>query len=90
MRESASTDLREPWGSNPLGPPGPELRLRRLDRKLSEPPVGPGQHVAQATPRRRPQPVTRPTLWSVGSSPTVKKKVYQAPSLYLFVFRLNW
>jgi len=26
MRESASTDLREPQGSNPLGPPGPELR----------------------------------------------------------------
>src|SRR5208283_4173006 len=25
MRESASTDLREPQGSNPLGPPGPEL-----------------------------------------------------------------
>jgi len=24
MRESASTDLREPQGSNPLGPPGPE------------------------------------------------------------------
>ncbi len=23
MRESASTDLREPQGSNPLGPPGP-------------------------------------------------------------------
>ena len=33
MRESASTDLREPQGSNPLGPPGPELlevRLRGL------------------------------------------------------------
>ena len=31
MRESASTDLREPQGSNPLGPPGPELQgpLRR-------------------------------------------------------------
>jgi len=27
MRESASTDLREPQGSNPLGPPGPEPRL---------------------------------------------------------------
>ena len=27
MRESASTDLREPQGSNPLGPPGPELEL---------------------------------------------------------------
>ena len=27
MRESASTDLREPQGSNPLGPPGPELRV---------------------------------------------------------------
>lgn len=26
MRESASTDLREPQGSNPLGPPGPELQ----------------------------------------------------------------
>jgi len=26
MRESASTDLREPQGSNPLGPPGPELK----------------------------------------------------------------
>src|SRR5208337_4548505 len=25
MRESASTDLREPQGSNPLGPPGREL-----------------------------------------------------------------
>ena len=25
MRESASTDLREPQWSNPLGPPGPEL-----------------------------------------------------------------
>ncbi len=32
MRESASTDLREPQGSNPLGPPGPELAtLERLD-----------------------------------------------------------
>src|SRR5208282_946951 len=29
MRESASTDLREPQGSNPLGPPGPELRAAR-------------------------------------------------------------
>jgi len=28
MRESASTDLREPQGSNPLGPPGPELPRR--------------------------------------------------------------
>ena len=28
MRESASTDLREPQGSNPLGPPSPELPLR--------------------------------------------------------------
>jgi len=27
MRESASTDLREPQGSNPLGPPGPELHM---------------------------------------------------------------
>ena len=27
MRESASTDLREPQGSNPLGPPGPELHV---------------------------------------------------------------
>ena len=26
MRESASTDLGEPQGSNPLGPPGPELQ----------------------------------------------------------------
>jgi Domain of unknown function (DUF4091) len=26
MRESASTDLREPQGSNPLGPPGPKPR----------------------------------------------------------------
>ncbi len=31
MRESASTDLREPQGSNPLGPPGPELRIRLDD-----------------------------------------------------------
>ena len=29
MRESASTDLREPQGSNPLGPPGPELSGQR-------------------------------------------------------------
>ena len=29
MRESASTDLREPQGSNPLGPPGPELPQTR-------------------------------------------------------------
>jgi len=29
MRESASTDLREPQGSNPLGPPGPELRIEK-------------------------------------------------------------
>src|SRR5208337_4843189 len=33
MRESASTDLREPQGSNPLGPPGPELAESR-DRLL--------------------------------------------------------
>ena len=25
MPERARTDPREPWGSNPLGPPGPEL-----------------------------------------------------------------
>ena len=31
MRESASTDLREPQGSNPLGPPGPELCPRNSD-----------------------------------------------------------
>src|SRR5271157_4311495 len=30
MRESASTDLREPQGSNPLGPPGPELNPEML------------------------------------------------------------
>ena len=29
MRESASTDLRDPQGSNPLGPPGPELTPRQ-------------------------------------------------------------
>ena len=28
MRESARTDPREPQGSNPLGPPGPEARTR--------------------------------------------------------------
>src|SRR5271157_4771188 len=32
MRESASTDLREPQGSNPLGPPGPELPCPRNSR----------------------------------------------------------
>jgi hypothetical protein len=26
MHESARTDLWEPWGSNPPGRPGPELR----------------------------------------------------------------
>src|SRR5271157_3883798 len=32
MRESASTDLREPQGSNPLGRPGPKLgQLFRLN-----------------------------------------------------------
>ena len=31
MRESASTDLREPQGSNPLGPPGPELVTGRME-----------------------------------------------------------
>ena len=25
--ESPRTDPREPWGSNPLGPPGPELEV---------------------------------------------------------------
>jgi len=40
MRESASTDLREPQGSNPLGPPGPELshvpcRARRCQSIVS-------------------------------------------------------
>ncbi len=40
MRESARTDLREPQGSNPLGPPGPELYwlwetpLQRLRRAI--------------------------------------------------------
>jgi len=29
MRESARTDPWEPQGSNPLGPPGPELRRHR-------------------------------------------------------------
>src|SRR5208337_4443130 len=27
MPERARTDPREPWGSNPLGPPGPELNM---------------------------------------------------------------
>jgi hypothetical protein len=27
MPERARTDPREPWGSNPLGPPGPELPI---------------------------------------------------------------
>ncbi len=31
MRESARTDLREPQGSNPLGPPGPELVTGRME-----------------------------------------------------------
>ena len=34
MRESASTDLREPQGSNPLGPPGPDLPLGRATASL--------------------------------------------------------
>src|SRR5208282_1453559 len=51
MRESASTDLREPQGSNPLGPPGPELaapatgqarggNARMVDRTVAQ--AGPG------------------------------------------------
>jgi len=39
MRESASTDLREPQGSNPLGPPGPELR--NVGLVYSPPPASP-------------------------------------------------
>ena len=35
MRESASTDPREPQGSNPLGPPGPEL-IPRTDESIPE------------------------------------------------------
>ena len=44
MRESASTDLREPQGSNPLGPPGPELwncgRQRPTSQSLISGPAG--------------------------------------------------
>ena len=36
MRESASTDLREPQGSNSLGPPGPELRTGRIAASCPE------------------------------------------------------
>ena len=35
MRESASTDLREPQGSNPPGPPGPELSGTLVSPELS-------------------------------------------------------
>ena len=37
MRESASTDPWEPQGSNPLGPPGPELRVRQLPEEYPSP-----------------------------------------------------
>ena len=50
MRESASTDLREPQGSNPLGPPGPELTPEALSGSQVDSPcscraifeIGPG------------------------------------------------
>ena len=45
MRESASTDLREPQGSNPLGPPGPEL----LNGNTAEPGGLPGPATYPAT-----------------------------------------
>ncbi len=52
MRESASTDLREPQGSNPLGPPGPLFEC------------GPSAAVSprwDSTGTRRPMPTpTRP------------------------------
>ena len=35
MRESASTDLREPQGSNPLGPPGLDLEELQLELHLA-------------------------------------------------------
>jgi hypothetical protein len=34
MRESASTDLREPQGSNPLGPPGPFPRAAEVTKRI--------------------------------------------------------
>ena len=38
MRESASTDLREPQGSNPLGPPGPASSMVSPEPRLSPEP----------------------------------------------------
>ena len=53
MRESASTDLREPQGSNPLGPPGPELVSPELGSSPPEPPrTSPGRESSPAQSSR--------------------------------------
>src|SRR5271166_2973611 len=51
MRESASTDLRKPQGSNPLGPPGPELSF--ILRFLSG---GSSQHESRGEGNQRSNP----------------------------------
>ena len=40
MPERARTDLWEPQGSNPLGPPGPAPRLKRYGKQVG--PLTPG------------------------------------------------
>ncbi len=49
MRESASTDLREPQGSNPLGPPGPSPPSFSLPC-LGDVDVCPGEATGAAAP----------------------------------------
>src|SRR5208337_2765190 len=64
MRESASTDLREPQGSNPLGPPGHDPTLAHLWRRLAALPV--------TTP-------TRPHLASVIRHPAFAIRLFCFP-----------
>jgi len=71
MRESASTDLREPQGSNPLGPPGPSPRGWRTDPQT--PPRG-FRAFRPQTPRDwRTSPLTPPTC-------IVRPKSYARPN----------
>ena len=65
MRESASTDLREPQGSNPLGPPGPELCIARNllnNYCCTEPPIEDVPII-----RQRELLVSPELIWALGS-----------------------
>ncbi len=62
MRESASADLREPQGSNPLGPPGPELPVGNA--VAEERPSGVSDALSVRTSPYPPVPLSSPSSGS--------------------------